>query len=87
MANMYKKATAAAEILKAQCTASQAKNQGLSGQLREAKELLKKITEEVLRQPDESVQEWRLNKQNLRPCCWKIGQRHWRNNNTWLRLN
>ena len=58
MADMYKKATTAAEILNAQCTASQTENQRLSGQVREAKELLKKITEEVLCRPDESVQEW-----------------------------
>ena len=57
MADMYKKAIAATEILNKQCTASQAEYQRLSKQLREAKELLKKITEEVLRQPDESVQE------------------------------
>ena len=58
MTDMYKKATVATEILNAQCTASQAENQRLSEQLREAEELMKKITEEVLRRPEESVQEW-----------------------------
>ena len=58
MADMYKKATATAEILNKQCTASQAENQRLSEQLREAKELLKKITEEVLRGPEKFAQEW-----------------------------
>ena len=58
MADMYKKDTAAAEILNAQCTASQAENQWLSEQVREAEELLKKITEEILRRPEEFAQEW-----------------------------
>ena len=58
MADMYKKAKTADEILNAQCTASQAENQRLSEQLREAEELLKKIMEEVLRRPEESAQEW-----------------------------
>ena len=51
MADMYKKATAAAEILNAQCTASQPENQRLSEQVRQAEELLKKVTEEILQQP------------------------------------
>ena len=58
MADMYKKAIAATEILNKQCTASQAENKRLSEQLREEEELMKKITEEVLRRPDESVQQW-----------------------------
>ena len=58
IADMYKKPTVVAEILNAQCTASQAENQRLSEQLREAEELLKKIMEEVLRRPEESAQEW-----------------------------
>ena len=57
MAYMYKKATAAAEILNKQCTASQAENQRLSEQLRETEELMKKMNEEVLLRPEESVQE------------------------------
>ena len=40
------------------CTTSQTENQRLSEQVRELEELLKKITEEVLRQPEESAQEW-----------------------------
>ena len=68
MADMYKKATTAGEILNAQCTASEAENQRLSGQVREVEELLKKIMEEVLCRPDESIQ--------VRLCCSKIGQRH-----------
>ena len=43
MADMYKKATAAAEILNKQCTASQAENHRLSEQLRETEEIMKKI--------------------------------------------
>ena len=58
MVDMYKKATAATEILNKQCTTSLAENQRLSEKLREAEELLKKITEEVLRRPDKFVQEW-----------------------------
>ena len=63
MADMYKKATSAAEILNAQCTASQPENQRLSEQVRQAEELLKKVTEEILQQPamrrqEESEQEW-----------------------------
>ena len=60
MADMYKKATTASEILNAQCMASQAENQSLwlLEQVREAEELLKKITEEVLRGPEKFAQEW-----------------------------
>ena len=60
MAAMHKKATSATEILNAQCMASQAENQSLwlLEQVREAEELLKKITEEVLRGPEKFAQEW-----------------------------
>ena len=58
MVDMYKTAIAATEILNAQCSASQAENQRLSEQVRQAEELLKKITEEVLRRLEESTQEW-----------------------------
>ena len=43
MAEMYKTATAAAELLNKQCTASQAENHRLSEQLRETEEIMKKI--------------------------------------------
>ena len=55
-AEMYKKATAAAEILNKQCTASQAENHRLSEQIRGTEEIMKKINEEAVRRPDESIQ-------------------------------
>ena len=63
MANMYKKATAAVDMLNAQCTASQAENQRLSKQCRQTEELLKKTKEEMLQQtatrrPEEYEQDW-----------------------------
>ena len=62
MANMYKKATAAVDMLNAQCTASQAENQWFSEQFRQTEEQLKKTREEMLQQvathrPLESDQE------------------------------
>ena len=57
MAEMYKKGTAATEILNNQCMASQVENHRLSEQLREKEEITKKINEEALRRPDESIQE------------------------------
>ena len=42
MADLYKKATTAVEMLNVQCTASQAENQRLSKQVRLIEELLKK---------------------------------------------
>ena len=50
MADLYKKATSASDILNAQCTASQAENQQLSEQLRQTDEQLKKTKEELLQQ-------------------------------------
>ena len=41
-----------------QCTASQAENHRLSEQLREKEEIMKKINEEAVRRPDNSIQEW-----------------------------
>ena len=61
MAKMYNKATIAAEILNKQCTASQAENHKLSEQIRGTEEIMKKINEEAVRRPDESVQEWQQN--------------------------
>ena len=62
MVDMYKKATTAADLLNAQCTASQAENQRLSKQCRQTEELLKKTREEMLQQETrrlvESEQEW-----------------------------
>ena len=63
MADLYKKATTATEMLNVECTASQAENQRLSEQVWQAKELLKKVTKEILQQPavrrpEESAQEW-----------------------------
>ena len=66
MADMYKKATVATEILNKQCTASQAENHRLWEQLRETEELVKKINEEILRQSDESVQEWQQKRQQAK---------------------
>ena len=65
MADMYKKAIAAAKMLNAQCTASKADNQRLSEQVRQTEELLKKTREEMLQQIAtgrlaESEQEWQL---------------------------
>ena len=58
MAEMYKKGTAATEILNNQCMASQVENHRLSEQLREKEEVMKKINEEAVRRPDKSIQEW-----------------------------
>ena len=62
MVDMYKEATTATDMLNAQCTASQAKNQRLSEQVRQTEELLKKTREEMLQQETrrlvESEQEW-----------------------------
>ena len=55
-AEMYKKATAATEILNKQCMASQAENHRLSEQIRGTEEIMKKINEEVVCRPDESIQ-------------------------------
>ena len=73
MADMYKTATTATEILNKQCTASQAENQRLSEQLREAEELLKEIKEEVLHRLDKSVQEWQQKCQQA-GCLNKFGR-------------
>ena len=62
MADLYKKATAAADMLNAQCTASLTENQRLFEQFRQTEEQLKKTREEMLQQvathrPLESDQE------------------------------
>ena len=48
MVDMYKEATTATDMLNAQCTASQAKNQRLPEQVWQTEELLKKRREEML---------------------------------------
>ena len=62
MADLYKKATSASDILNAQCTTTQAKNQQLSEELQQTQEKLKKTMDELLQQastrrPLESDQE------------------------------
>ena len=48
MADLYKKAIAAVDMLNVECTASQGENQRLSEQFRQAEEQLKKTREEML---------------------------------------
>ena len=50
MVDLYKKATAASDILNAQCTATQAENKRLSEQLQQTEEQLKKTKDELLQQ-------------------------------------
>ena len=50
MADLYKKATAATDMLNAQCTASQAENQWFSEQFQQTEEQLKKTSEEMMHQ-------------------------------------
>ena len=63
MADLYKKVIAASDMLNAQCTSLQTKNQHLSKQFRQTEEQLKKTREEILQQiamrrPVQSEQEW-----------------------------